>query len=88
MHKGTIKSSLLLPFSFLSLLNVVPNGLASAFNWQYSWLGKTLAFLYWPALGAIVAQRKHWLSWGALVVCSHIWLLGLFIYWFRGRLTF
>jgi hypothetical protein len=91
MLKPAIKSALMLPFTFLSLLTLLPNGvfLHKPLGVYSGWLWRTLAFLYWPVLGAIVAQRKHWLIWSALVVCLHFWVLILVIYLLRGiKLTF
>jgi hypothetical protein len=75
---------LLRPVYLLSLLDVVPRIFVARIIWEAlglpGWLGEILGFSYWPALGAFVGTRQHWVAWGAGALALNIGLLALSLY--------
>ena len=84
---------LLRPVYLLSLLNVAPRIFVARIIWEAlglpGWLGEILGASYWPALGAFVVTRQHWVAWGVGVLAVNVGLLALLLYALsRMRVTF
>jgi hypothetical protein len=76
--------ALLRPVYLLSLLDVMPRVFVARIIWEAlglpGWLGEILFVSYWPALGAFVGTRQHWVAWGVGALAVNIGLLALFLY--------